>query len=1192
MARRTAIGLWLLLFAACAHELSGPKPSLDGVDPPLVCTDQITTTVALSGSGFSPVTVKSLTGDPVLALPEISLIPNRTLEGGPPADPTPVVIPEDRLTWTSRSSMTIEISPELKLTPGVYDVQIENRNGNRDVLLEGLTAVPPPELEAVVPDLICNEQQDNLLTLEGSGFLDVNGTLPTIQIGDHDYTAESADGCVDVGGQGIQVKQCTSLQLTVEAGTLPEGSYPVSVTNTAPAECVSETLMLYVVPPPEITDVQTEPPCQADPTALMITGEDFLTVDGVDPTVTIKATVVNVTAMGGCTDYPGPTLPTRICTQITVAVPAGLISIGEYQVTVENPPPAGCSDTLVSSVGLPPTVDSVSPTRICVTGGHVTVNGSNFQEGATISIGGVELETTFVSDTELIANIHGDEGLPGGLHDVTVTNPDGCSATLEDAIQIVDLPLVYYVDPPVVYNGINNQVTVFATGVVGNVVDVSIRPTGQAGPVTALNFSHDPGRANRILAIIPAGTTPGDYDVIVEDDVGCVAELIDGLTITDSLTLALDRIEPPFGWTDRNTSVVLYALDPATPPDVQFEATPRAYLNPANPDPDTVATALESVAFVDSAKLNAVVPEGLPVDTYDLIVVNPSGAVGLLPAAFQVTAQAPPEVSSITPGSVIDQPGQDVDVEGSNFRNPQVEATCRAPNGSETPVTGTVNASTGENIDVTFDMGAVLAGSVCVVRVTNADGTYFDYSALSVTNPARNLSDFSAEAAMDQPRRGPAATAGRPTATARFLYALGGDDGSVAGAFDSVESAPVDPYGDLGGWFNQPYLLPGPRTMASAVSLGRFVYLPGGNDGSAAVNTVFRAEILVPGDSPDITDVDIRLGVGSGLAGGVWYYRVSAVFPHTDGRNPAGESLASDPLVIQIPDRPEGVHVTLVWSRVDRASGYRIYRSPDPDLISGSERLIAEVGDTPLTYTDEGDAAGAAAPLPFGSLGAWAEMPPMGAAREGTGLALARDPDAATTFYLYVLGGRDETGTALASYEYLPVQVNADGSHALGTWITGVNDLPAARWQLGAFVADHAHAAMVPAGSTWIYAGGGVDSDGTTMVRAVSAGKVQAGGDLGAWSEVDDMTPARAGYGYTCANSTLYAFGGQQAGASEGGVSNLITGPPDLDNWNNLGLTMTEPRYLTGSVTESAFIFLVGGWNGTAATASVEKTVW
>jgi hypothetical protein len=510
----------------------------------------------------------------------------------------------------------------------------------------------------------------------------------------------------------------------------------------------------------------------------------------------------------------------------------------------------------------------------------------------------------------------------------------------------------------------------------------------------------------------------------------------------------------------------------------------------------------------------------------------------------------------------------------------------------DVPVTATGVTTDGQNIDATFDMSSVSAGAVCVVRVTNDDGTYFDYSAMSVTNPAQNLSDFIIEAAMNLARRAPAAAAGRPTRTARFLYALGGDDGTAAGAFSSVESAPADPYGDLGAWFTQPYPLPGPRTLASAATLGRFVYLVGGNDGTTAVRAVHRAEILKPEDSPEIVDVDIHLGEGSGLGGGVWYYRVSAIFPPTDARNPSGESLASDPLVIQIPDRPEGVHITLVWLRVDRASGYRIYRSPDPDLISGSEQLIAEVGDTPLTYEDQGDSAGAEIPLPFGSLGAWADMPLLGEAREGPGVTVAQDPGSAATFYIYALGGRDQSGTALATYEYLPVTIDADGIHTVGTWTAGVDDLPAARWQLGAFLADHIHAGIVPPGETWIYAGGGVASNGTAMVRAVSAGRVQAGGNLTPWSVVDDMTPARAGYGYTCANSTLYAFGGHQAGASDGGVSNQILGPPDLENWNNLGLNMIEPRYLPGSVTESAFIFLVGGWNGTAATDSVEKTVW
>jgi hypothetical protein len=46
-------------------------------------------------------------------------------------------------------------------------------------------------------------------------------------------------------------------------------------------------------------------------------------------------------------------------------------------------------------------------------------------------------------------------------------------------------------------------------------------------------------------------------------------------------------------------------------------------------------------------------------------------------------------------------------------------------------------------------------------------------------------------------------------------------------------------------------------------------------------------------------------------------------------------------------------------------------------------------------------------------------------------------------------------------------------------------------------------------------------------------------------------------------------------------------------NWNNLGLDMTVSRYLTSSVTVSAFIFLVGGVDETWTPLAVtEKTLW
>ena len=98
------------------------------------------------------------------------------------------------------------------------------------------------------------------------------------------------------------------------------------------------------------------------------------------------------------------------------------------------------------------------------------------------------------------------------------------------------------------------------------------------------------------------------------------------------------------------------------------------------------------------------------------------------------------------------------------------------------------------------------------------------------------------------------------------------------------------------------------------------------------------------------------------------------------------------------------------------------------------------------------------------------------------------------------------------------------------------------------------------------------------------------------------MTPGRAGYGAAAANNRLYVFGGQGAGPSTSNASAEICagagagctgGPPELTNWNALGLALNVARYLTGSAVESAFIFLVGGeTTGGAPTATTELTVW
>ena len=115
-------------------------------------------------------------------------------------------------------------------------------------------------------------------------------------------------------------------------------------------------------------------------------------------------------------------------TELSVEVPAG--TAGSADVVVTNPD--GKSDTLTGGFTYklpPPTLTRVEPDNDVVTGGAtVKIIGENFQDGATVAIGGnAASNVTFVSLTEL--SVEAPAGVAGSA-DVVVANPDGQSSTL------------------------------------------------------------------------------------------------------------------------------------------------------------------------------------------------------------------------------------------------------------------------------------------------------------------------------------------------------------------------------------------------------------------------------------------------------------------------------------------------------------------------------------------------------------------------------------------------------------------------------------------------------------------------------------------------------------------------------------------------------------------------------------------
>jgi len=1113
---------------------------------------------------------------------------------------------------------------------------------------------PLPKGDSAEPDLVCNQKPSSApfstVSLHGSNFTPMPSKtlegkreliLPKIEL-----TETSAIGTpitkpitiADDPAMPAASRVHWSSESLMSFDVKPEdmlatGVFTVTITNPDGKSKTTIERGLAIVPPPVISEVKPPAICddQSDQT-LTITGTNFLFFDGATPTVMVgDKEYVPTPDPTSCTKLDGNFTEQNVeeCSTMTITVAKGDFTVTmptKLKVVVTNPPPADCasSNDVEITIEPPPEVDAVMPSTVCEGGSQLTVTGKNFIMGATVSLdcGGSTSSAsaaTVTPDGTQIGATFGAGAVPGMTCDVIVTNPDGCEdrPLPHHQVNVVTGPIVFYVDPPVVYNGINTRITIYATTITPPVKSVTIVPTGMTMPLTQLTSNPVAGHPNRLQAVVPTNQAPGVYDLTLTDSSGCFATLPAAIDVTKDLTVTIRSVNPPFGDTADDTAVTIFRDKAApAPANKPFVVTPRVFLNPTNAQPTDVAVEMTGVSFVDADTATGLVPEGTPVHGYDVVLVNPDGSVGLLAGGYSELGAAPPVVTTATPSSIVSASGQKVTLAGTSFAaGDTVTVTCAS--GATPPVTATAPACNGAACtqNITIDGSALAAGDVCIVRVTNPDGSYGEYSAIGVTNSSLNLSAPQKGTDMTVGRRALAAAAGSATTAARFVYAIGGDSGAPSGALDSTEFAPVDVFGKFGAWTMQGSTLNAPRTLAGAATVGRYVYVVGGDDGAGPVATAERALILSPREAPVIEDVDLTLGM-NGLVAGEWHYRVSATFAANDSDNPGGESLPSDAFSIKLPAFPnKKIAITLVWKApvddlkmpVQGVSGYRIYRTKAANDPPGTEVLIGSVsGAATITFVDDGTAVpGTVAPLPTGSTGEWAQLPLMGTKRSGPAVAAGFDPADATQFYVYAMLGKSAATTAVTSYEFLPVTIAPNGRQAAGAaWTAGASAASQARWQGGAWVVDKTVQANY-APDTWIFVGGGLTGN-NTLVGTVEAGKINAGGDLGTIDNgPGDFSSNQAGYGVCAANQQLFVFGGAGAAPSSGAKSaslfsnnnpNNQLAPPTLANnaWNNEGLNMTHGRYLMGSAVQSSFIFLLGGQTDepSAASKTTELVIW
>ncbi len=1056
-----------------------------------------------------------------------------------------------------------------------------------------------PELSSLEPGLACVGVDPVEVTIHGEGFApgltgawsdDPSGAMPRVVLvreGALDGTPDGATGH-EVRIRAVRWADAGTLAFDLDASLgLSEGIWAAVVTNPDGGSArLAGALTLSTGP--VVTDLVPSEVCQtASATPLHVEGTGFLVLE-TPPEVRVAGLLQPLAGTSGCAPLGGRA-PGEVCTTLELVVDATLLAFGEASVDVRNPEPAACGSVQPAAVEVvpPPVVQAVEPDAMCNAGGSVRVSGEGFAETSRVFVGGVEAASvTWIADDTLEVVLH--DGIPEGLQDVVVQNGEGCTGELADAIDVLTNPDIFLVDPAVLLSGEAVRARVY-------VADVSGEPSrlwlehDATGEIRGLAFgwSHDdPGL---VEVSLPADLDVGTWTLGLDTTVGCDTTLEAALEVTDALAIAVEGIFPAFAWTWDYTPVEILATDPPPHGMEGFEDVPRVYLSPALGE--GTGTALAGTTFRSGARLTGVVPWGLEPGPYDLWVVNPDGTVGLLEEALEVTEEPPPRIDGVVPVSLSSAHDTEAVIRGRDFRAPTVTLEC-LQKGGVTALPVTVTEARFASISVLFP-SSDFDPAVCTVRVDNADGPWARFASVSVRNPAQNLFPWSAGTAMGTPRRAPVALAGRTTSVARFLYALGGDDGSDDGALSTVERAAVDLYGDLGSWEPLPVDLPAPLTRAAGAVLERFLYVVGGHDGASATAGGWRALVLEPTEVPHLVDVSIARAHEGGLGAGTWAWRVSAVFPEDDPSNPGGESLACDALPVTLPEG-DPLEVALGWVAVEGAAGYRVYRTPLPDAGTTDMGLVAVVTDGSLSWTDTGVPAGEDGPLPEGALGRWAALPDLPSARASPCVTVARDPliDPEVA-YLYVAGGRSPAGDALDEIVYLPITVVTEREHAAGAWTRpSVARLVEARWSCGAVTLDDTLHTVV-GDESWIYVLGGEDEGGA--LGAFEAGRVARGGDLEAWQGLSDLTPAASGFGPAAAGDVLFVLGGIQGQPTTQGMSGEVTPGlfPDVRNWNNLGIALTQPRYLAGCAQESAVLFMVGGRTETAAaTATTDATVY
>ncbi|REJ96181.1 MAG: hypothetical protein DWQ34_04640 [Planctomycetota bacterium] len=565
---------------------------------------------------------------------------------------------------TVSSSTQIACSTPANM-PGGCDVKVTNPDTQFATLPGGFVYTSPPPVLPTISSVVPNTGPTaggTAVTINGSGFATGAGVT-----------------FAGVPASGVMVSSGSLITCSTPANMA--GGCDVKVTNPDTQTATQAGGFVYTSPPPVIPAISAVTPNSgqtAGGTSVTITGSGFAT--GADVKFGgISATGVTVASS----------------TSISCSTPANMP--GGCDVKVTNPDTQTATQAggfvYTSPPPLIPAISSVTPNSGQTTGGTaVTISGSGFAAGATVTFGGVPATGVTVSSSTSISCVT-PANMPGGC-DVKVTNPDGQFATQAGGFVYTSppplIPTIFSVTP-------GTGPTTGATAVTINGSGFALGASVTFGGVPAAGVSVS---SSTLITCTTPANMPGGCDVRVTNPDTQSATSAGGFVYTSPPPLipTISSVTPNSGPTAGETSVTITGSGFATGADVKFGGISAT-----------------GVTVASSTSISCSTPANMP-GGCDVKVTNPDTQSATQAGGFVYTSPPPliPVISSVTPNSGQTTGGTSVTISGSGF-----VTGASVKFGGISAIGVTISSST----SISCVTPANIPGG-CDVQVTNPDGQF------------------------------------------------------------------------------------------------------------------------------------------------------------------------------------------------------------------------------------------------------------------------------------------------------------------------------------------------------------------------------------------------------------------------------------------------------------------------------------